>query len=59
MMSGDKSQRIALRLDLVRYWQCLVKSGYDPAVAYVDMVNKAALQEDETEQEQEVSSAKV
>ena len=43
-MCSDRNQRDALRLDLVRYWHCLVKSGDfgddKIAAAYVDMVKK-------------------
>ena len=45
-MCNDRNQRDALRLDLVRYWHCLVRSGDFAddkiAAAYVDMVKRAS-----------------
>ena len=41
-MCGDGTQQVALRLDLLRYWQQLTKAGHNPAEAYVNMVQTAA-----------------
>ncbi|XP_033647263.1 uncharacterized protein LOC117306832 [Asterias rubens] len=41
MMCQDSIQSVALKLDLLRYWQRLSKNGYEIADAYEKMVMKA------------------